>query len=110
MRTAESQDTEITLGTGKMLGLFFALVIVCAAFFGMGFSVGKNSAKAGTDDSAALAAPKVEKRPSAAESVSSTPKQSPDMTFYKSVGQKDANSELSSSASTASSPEAKDNT
>jgi DedD protein len=109
MRTAESQDTEITLGTGKMMGLFFALVVVCAAFFGMGFSVGRNSARAGTDESASPAGPKAEKRPSAVEPVN-TPKQSPDMTFYKSVGQKDADSELSQSANTASPPEAKDNT
>ena len=38
-------DTEITLGTGKMLALFFGLVILCAIFFGMGFSMGKNSVK-----------------------------------------------------------------
>jgi DedD protein len=44
MATAASEDTEITLGTGKMLALFFGLVILCAVFFGMGFSLGKNSA------------------------------------------------------------------
>ena len=38
-------DTEITLGTGKMLALFFGLVILCAVFFGMGFTMGKNSVK-----------------------------------------------------------------
>ncbi|OLE57828.1 MAG: hypothetical protein AUG13_02020 [Chloroflexi bacterium 13_1_20CM_2_59_7] len=42
---AGSEDTEITLGTTKMLALFFGLVAVCAVFFGMGFSLGKNSAK-----------------------------------------------------------------
>lgn len=41
----ESQDTEITLGTGKMLALFFGLVILCATFFGMGYSMGRNSSK-----------------------------------------------------------------
>src|SRR5258707_573255 len=40
-----SEDTEITLGTGKMLALFFGLVILCAVFFGMGFSMGKNSVR-----------------------------------------------------------------
>ena len=44
---AESQDTEITLGTGKLLGLFFGLVVVCAIFFGLGFSLGRNSVKSG---------------------------------------------------------------
>jgi DedD protein len=38
-------DTEITLGTGKMLVLFFGLVILCALFFGMGFTMGKNSVR-----------------------------------------------------------------
>ena len=37
------QDTEITLGMGKLLVIFFIAVIVCGAFFGMGYSVGKNS-------------------------------------------------------------------
>lgn len=41
----EGQDTEITLGTGRLLGLFFGLVIVCAIFFGLGFSMGRNSVK-----------------------------------------------------------------
>ena len=31
------QDTEITLGTAKLLGLFFGLVIVCAVFFALGY-------------------------------------------------------------------------
>ena len=43
MPTATSEDTEITLGTGKMLALFFGLVVLCAVFFGVGFSLGKES-------------------------------------------------------------------
>ena len=43
MPTATSEDTEITLGTGKMLALFFGLVALCAVFFAFGFSLGKNS-------------------------------------------------------------------
>ena len=45
MRVDDATDTEITLGTGKMLALFFGLVILCAVFFGMGFSMGRNSVK-----------------------------------------------------------------
>src|SRR5213593_2557847 len=41
----DTTDTEITLGTGKMLGIFFGLVILCAVFFGMGFSMGRNSVR-----------------------------------------------------------------
>jgi DedD protein len=39
-----SDDTEITIGTGKMLALFFGLVVLCAVFFGMGFKMGKSYA------------------------------------------------------------------
>lgn len=39
----ELRDTEITLGTGKLLGIFFGLVIVCAVFFTMGYLLGKSS-------------------------------------------------------------------
>lgn len=42
---SDGQDTEITLGTGRLLGIFFGLVVVCALFFGLGFSMGRNSAK-----------------------------------------------------------------
>jgi DedD protein len=40
---SSSEDTEITLGTGKLVGLFFGLVILCAIFFGLGYSLGHKS-------------------------------------------------------------------
>ena len=40
------KDTEITLGTGRMLVIFFALVLVCALFFSFGFSLGKRTSAA----------------------------------------------------------------
>jgi len=45
MSSSDNEDTEITLGTGKMLGLFFGLVVLCAVFFGMGYSMGKSAVK-----------------------------------------------------------------
>jgi cell division septation protein DedD len=48
-RTEYSEDTEITLGTGKMLALFFGLVILCATFFGLGYSIGHGSAKSSAE-------------------------------------------------------------
>jgi len=42
-----SQDTEITLGTGKLLGIFFGLVLVCGAFFTLGYMLGHSTASAG---------------------------------------------------------------
>lgn len=44
-----TEDTEITLGTGKMLALFFALVVLCATFFGMGYSLGRSSTKSSAE-------------------------------------------------------------
>jgi len=40
---ASSEDTEITLGVGKLLGLFLLLAAICAIFFSIGFSLGKTS-------------------------------------------------------------------
>jgi DedD protein len=37
------QDTEITLGTGKLLGIFFVLTAICAVFFTMGYLLGRSS-------------------------------------------------------------------
>src|SRR5215471_19969136 len=39
----DKQDTEITLGTGKLLGIFFVLVAICAVFFTMGYLMGHSS-------------------------------------------------------------------
>lgn len=39
----EQKDTEIVLGTGKLLAIFFALAAMCGTFFGMGYSLGRNS-------------------------------------------------------------------
>ena len=43
----QMQDTEITLSTGKLLGIFFAVVIVCSVFFTMGYLLGKSTATGG---------------------------------------------------------------
>jgi DedD protein len=91
MATTTSQDTEITLGTGKMLGLFFGLVALCAVFFGMGFSLGRSSVRIASPDlPAATPAANPSLRPSAVKTTSATPPA--DMTFYKAVESKDGNS------------------
>ena len=48
-RAEYSEDTEITLGTGKMLALFFGLVVLCATFFGLGYSIGHGSTKSSAE-------------------------------------------------------------
>lgn len=85
---AASQDTEITLGMGKMLTLFFGLVVLCAVFFGMGFSLGRSSVKALPGDLSGQPAPVRESaRPSAVKPTSAAPST---LTFYKAVERKDS--------------------
>jgi DedD protein len=90
---ASSEDTEITLGTGKLLFLFFGLVGICALFFALGYSLGRKSEPAMAAASAAVAP---QTQPGAAKASSGTTTAAPTapMTFYKSVEQKDANPEL----------------
>ena len=45
--TEEVRDTEITLSTGKLLGIFFALAVVCGVFFTMGYLLGKSTSAGG---------------------------------------------------------------
>jgi DedD protein len=90
-----TEDTEITLGTGKMLALFFGLVVLCAVFFGMGFKMGKSYATplppageplpAATTNSA--------ERPSAVKSESETSASpSPDVPLSKPASSASSNS------------------
>jgi len=92
MEAASSQDTEITLGAGKMLGLFFALVALCAVFFALGFSMGRKSSSntapiLPSSQTVANSGP----RPSA---VKPNGTGQPDLTFYKAVEKKDVDSQL----------------
>jgi cell division septation protein DedD len=90
---ASSQDTEITLGTGKLLFLFFGLVGICAVFFALGYSLGRKSEPSITTASAA-GSPQIVPGTTKASSGSPTAP----MTFYKSVEQKDTNPELTPAA------------
>lgn len=85
-----SQDTEITLGTPKLLLLFFGLVMICAVFFALGYTLGRKS-DVGLASGAAIAM----QRPSnASKPASSIAPATQPMTFYKAVEQKDANTQL----------------
>ncbi len=102
MPTAQ-QDTEITLGTGRMLAIFFTFVLVCAFFFAIGFSLGRRTTMAGTImPSSALAgtgAPSTIVRPSPAKnSAPQSASQSSDFGFYKAVGEKNVDSALTSTS------------
>jgi len=91
---ASSQDTEITLGTGKLLVLFFGLVGVCALFFALGYSLGRK-AEPMIPTTSAAAAPQTAQGTGKASSGAPA---APAMTFYKSVEQKDANPDLTPAA------------
>jgi DedD protein len=45
--TDQVRDTEITLSTGKLLGIFFALAVICGVFFTMGYLLGKSTSAGG---------------------------------------------------------------
>src|SRR5215471_4701016 len=85
---ASSQDTEFTLGTGKLLVLFFGLVAICAAFFAIGYSLGRRSEPGITT---AIAAPSPQPASPKTKTNGST---QPPMTFYKAVERKDATPDL----------------
>ena len=104
-----NEDGDITIGPGKLLGLFFMLVAICGVFFAIGYSLGKTSAREQAMNdrnplSASLTAPVVgdasAPKPSAAVPAKSEPgastaqeqtaeKTSPDLTFYNAVKQSD---------------------
>ena len=89
---AVAEDTEITLGTGKLLVLFFGLVAVCALFFALGYSLGRKS------ESTMAAGPSPSVLPSTSAKSASTAPATPPMTFYKNVEQKEASPELTPAA------------
>lgn len=72
-----------------MLALFFGLVLICAVFFAIGFSLGKKTASVGSANVPATSneTPSAIVRPSAAKN---TQPVSPagDLSFYKTVGEK----------------------
>ena len=91
-----SQDTEITLGMGKLLGLFFALAALCAVFLGVGYSLGKSSVKntvTTVTDAEVPVGSKTPKPVGGNARQAASDKQ--DLTFYKAVEQKEPDAKLS---------------
>jgi DedD protein len=94
------RDTEITLGTAKLLGLFFGLVIVCAVFFALGYTLGRKSdvgLTAASPSSPLQTSPNVSK-----PTVAPQPQAQP-MTFYKAVEQQNASAQLTPASDSTSS-------
>src|ERR1700674_5215298 len=90
---ASSQDTEITLGTAKLLGLFFGLVVTCAVFFALGYTLGRKS-------DSGLPATTVAALPASNGTKPASSGAAP-MTFYKAVEQQNANPQLTPAAAVA---------
>jgi cell division septation protein DedD len=120
---SSSDDTEITLGVGKLLGLFFLLAAICGVFFSIGYSLGKSSGReqalndqpaqvstssdatapaSGASKPSAGVVAKSETQAPAADEASSQNQQS--LTFYKAVQQSDTKAAASQPEPTASSP------
>mgnify|MGYP005813104777 CR=1 FL=1 len=98
---AEAQDVEISLGTGRLLGLFFGLVVICAIFFGLGYTVGRSSTPAVLPTESSSPNPSARSKPA---DTAHSPTSSADLTFYKTVEQKDAVPQLAASAEAAPPP------
>jgi DedD protein len=86
---AASQDTEITLGTGRILTVFFVLVAVCALFFGIGYSMGKNSVKTESAEQTAVSDAKVAAKAVTNQPTPPKPNPAEGMTFFQAVKQSD---------------------
>ena len=100
MSTAQ-QDTEITLGTGRMLAIFFGFVLVCAFFFAIGFSLGRKTSLVTASNWAgtSASAPATVVRPSPAKADAAPAANSNDFSFYKAVGEKTADAGVTPAAS-----------
>ncbi len=110
VRQSESDEREITLGVGKLVGLFFLLVTFCAFCFAVGFGFGRSGAKQPTEVQAA--APKPEVKSPVAKVQTDAPARSdcptgencqqtataipaaPVLSFYKAVEQKETHARL----------------
>ena len=95
----EYQDTEITLGTGRLLFVFFGLVMVCSVFFGLGFTLGRSSGPTGPapiiQGPTATGIPvQTTTKPTAVKTAASSedtkPSTSDELAFYKTPQHKDA--------------------
>jgi len=50
------RDTELTLGSGTLLAIFFGLVLLCGLCFGLGYAVGHHGSQTPTADASQTAA------------------------------------------------------
>ncbi|HEX5235996.1 MAG TPA: SPOR domain-containing protein [Silvibacterium sp.] len=56
-------DTELTLGTNSILGIFFGLALICGVFFGFGYSLGRGNTRTVASARTVLPSPESEVSP-----------------------------------------------
>lgn len=56
-RDTDQRDTELTLGSGALLAMFFGLVVICGLCFGLGYAVGRHGSSPAAANPAHTAAP-----------------------------------------------------
>ncbi len=108
-----SEDTEITLGVGRLLGLFFLLSALCGVFFSIGYSLGKSTAReqalndqptsvlaasppataGSSEEKPSAAVPAKSDAAPAAQDQDTAPNSQKPLTFYKAVQQNGATAE-----------------
>src|SRR3984885_15322333 len=85
------QDTEITICAATLLSLFFGLVVICAVFYALGYTLGR---KTDAGVIASSAAPLQTSSNGLKPAGSASPQPAPPMTFYTAGEEKDDNTEL----------------
>jgi len=70
---SSADDHDLTLGTPTILGLFFALALVCACFFGLGYAMGHRTAPAPQVFDNGVAAATGAAKPAAGSTVAAEP-------------------------------------
>lgn len=101
----ENQEyEETTTGSGRLLFLFLGMVVLCAVFFGLGYTLGRNSgpaiAQAAEPVPAATSGAAKPSPLNPGENADQTPS-TDQLTFYKSVQQKDAQPALAAQSAPA---------
>ena len=74
----ELPEREISLGTTTILGIFFALALVCAVFFGLGYSMGRRSTPPAVVASSDTPAAATATKPSSGSPLATPPAPAPD--------------------------------
>jgi len=101
----EDQVQETTAGTGRLLFMFLGMVVLCAVFFGLGYSLGKNSIPGVTQaaepmPTASGGAAKPSPLNAGDSGSSAQPPSSGQLTFYDAVAQKDPQPGLATKSAT----------